>query len=134
MKNSALLMGGSEITIGGTITINSTTNFPQIDFNSDGTVTYKSNGISGIYYTRGWYQAANFGHAISGAGSGYEIRLTPTVGGFALELVNTWVTLSSGTSWSRTAGNGTSTGTIEIRRASTGVVVGSCTLTLNDNA
>lgn len=118
------------VSIAGVITITSQTNFPQIDFNTDGTITYKSNGIAGLYYARGWYQAANFGAAITGIGSRFEIRLHPTSGTFALELTDTWVAL--GTSWSRTSGNGTSTGLIEIRDKVTQVVVASCTLNLTD--
>lgn len=131
MTAIALLLGECPVTISGTITINSTTSFPRIDFNTDGTITYRSNGISGLYYTRGWYQAANFGSEIPDIGAKYEIRLTPISGSFALELTDTWVAL--GTSWSRTAGNGSSTGTIEIRDKTTQVVVASCTIVLNDN-
>lgn len=128
-----MLLTECPITIGGTITINSTTGFPRIDFNSDGTITYTSNGISGFYHSRGWYAAQNFGGGVTGIGARYEIRLTPSVGSFGLELVNTWVALTSGTSWNRISGNGTSTGLIEIRDATTDVVLGSCTITLNDN-
>jgi hypothetical protein len=130
---AALLLVANPISIAGTITINSSTGFPQIDFNEDGTITYTSNGVAGLYYTRGWYQAANFGREYADIGLQYEIRLTADPGTFSLELLNTWVDLDTGTSWSRTSGNGSSTGLIEIRDATTQVVLGSCNLALNDN-
>jgi hypothetical protein len=128
-----LMLPGGPISISETLVVNSTTNFPQINFNSDGTTTYKSNGIDGFFFPRGWYRAAGFNTPVTGIGAAYEIRLTPTAGAFGLELENTWVTLATGTSWNRISGNGTSSGLIEIRDATTDVVLGSCTITLNDN-
>lgn len=132
-RSLQLLMPGNPITLRGTITVSSTSSgWPRVDFNSDGTITYRSNGVSGLYYPQGWYQAVNDsspGPGVAGIGSQYEIRLTPITGAFGLELENTWVSLSAGTSWDSV---GSSTGTIEIRNAATDVVLGSCALSLVD--
>lgn len=121
------------ITFPGDITIiSSNPGFPRINFNSDGSITYTSNGIAGLYYAYGWYRTATFGNLHTGVGAAYEIKLTPTSGSFGLELTSTWVPLTSGTSWDRSSGNGTSTGTIEIREASTDLVKGRCTISLMD--
>jgi hypothetical protein len=132
-----LFLIGTEITLDtGGIIISSTSGFPRVDFNSDGTISYTSNGIAGFYFQPGWYGAAepSPGQSFPGAGSLYEIRLTPSVGSFATSAVNTWLALTSGVSWSRTAGDGVSTGTIEVRRASTQQLLGNGLLILADNA
>jgi hypothetical protein len=128
--SAALLFCASPITVAGTISIVASTGAPQIDINDDGTITYTSNGVAGIYYSRGWYQAASEANPVAGAGSRFEARLTADPGTFTLELLNTWVDLDTGTSWSRSSLDGTSTGLLEFRDAVTGAVVGSCTLTL----
>jgi hypothetical protein len=131
VSSASLLFISSPITIGGTITINSSSGFPQIDFNSDGTITYSSNGISGLYHTRGWYQAANFGHEVASIGSLYQIKLTPTSESFDTSSTGVFLGMGGGVTWRRSAGSGSSTGIIEIRDAAS-VVVGTCNLVLND--
>lgn len=134
MTAAVLMAGGGAITLGfaGTIQVSSTTGNPQVDFNADGTITYTSNGVAGLFYERGWYQSANFGTEVDGIGERYEIRLTADPGDFALELLNTWVDLDTGTSWQRNSGLGTSEGFIEIRDANTQVVLALCLLRLVD--
>jgi hypothetical protein len=62
----------------------------------------------------------------------YEARMTLTSGAFDTGTVDAWLSLASDQSWSETANNGTesASGTLEIRRASDGVVLASCSVTL----
>jgi hypothetical protein len=89
----------------------------------------------------GTYSSVGNGSAPSGtwrnfgASADYQARFT-TGGAPTGSAINTWLSLSAGLSWSVTDSvvNGasvTASGTLQIRRASTGVVCDSCALSLS---
>lgn len=91
-----------------------------------GGITYTGNSNS--------LTPATWGSGVTG--SEYEARLTATSGGVTSGTLATWLSLGSALNWTRNRTNdavGTTsfTGTLEIRRASDQVVVGSCTVNMS---
>lgn len=74
---------------------------------------------------------------LSGAASDYECRATLTSGSLTTGTTGTWMSLSTSRQWQRDRaafGSASATLTIEIRRASDGVVLDSATITLQADA
>lgn len=93
--------------------------------NAFGSVTTQING--GTATTLGTW-------LLFGAAADYEVRMTMQSGtNFAGSALSTWLAANSNRSWNQTLGAiGTATGTglLEIRRVSTGTILGSATVTL----
>lgn len=99
-----------------------------------GTKVYPGSATITIGAAGGWTTNGGSGTwLIRGTGADFEIRASGRTGSIPSGTFDSWMSLSASRSWSLAASSGTEltcTFTIEIRRASDGVVVDSCVATL----
>lgn len=127
-------MGGPRITLAPTYTVSDTTVSPtnasaQFQLQSDGDVARitVTTGGGGTVDVGDWITP------ISAAGANYEVRATVNSGSLSSGTTGSWLALSSTRTWAReqtTVGSSACELLIEIRNASTTVVMDSSTVTL----
>lgn len=101
----------------------------EYGLDNDGTAYTQENSGASVDIPGEWWSKGS----TSGLGASYEVRATETSGTVSGGTVGTWQSLSSARAWwvtRSTAGSKTCTLTIEVRNATTLVVLDSCSVTL----
>jgi len=121
--------------VGDAVSISDTVVSTGNQYPNSATAGYRLNANGNIEQTINGISWSTIGVWLNiGAAGDYQVRLTPTFGTFDTGTTDSWLTLSSTRSWTKSVmvggGSGIAEGTLEIRRVSDSVVLDTATLRL----